>query len=725
MRKGAHTRHPRENPASGAQRRSRFLRRIGWILVVCGAAAVAVVAWVCVPHGNDVPASPLRTGEAASSVQVPPEIAGRLQTACASIAAGRSDEAVPMLRELLDMLPPADAPRAAVRARIQFSLCVALLKGGKLDAALDVALEALASSPDDAPLNVIAGTLCYEKGRHKEAIERFTRGLAKGVTAGIADDPLNIRCQLAECYRALGRNEDARATIDGVLAENSRHRAALKARAALSYARRDFAEALAVLEGLQKGDAKDADVVAQLMRSALEAGGAGRAVDAMHAFLAAGGRKDDALQVLYAKALAAAGQAKEAVGAAGSLLVVNPEHDEAYFVLANALARAGKSALSAPFRELYNRGTALRSELERARSALSFGDPASAAYYRGRAFARAGRFGAALKDLNEARRRAPANSQIVAALAMLMVNADRVRDAKDDLDAFAREAERAGVPLAAEFLLAQAEVAWLLGDLHGATDALARACKDGRCRRESADLAAGIALLERVPDILGAALAPFAAEAGLDPELQAWRALATYLGGKAADAADALQSAVKALPDASAAAWLGLGMACRDAGRRPQAAEAFRKVIAKEQFLRQAWEGLKLVTDQAEETARADKWLAAAGETEGRLRGEWDQIRGVADSRLAAQALLRAARLRHALGHVERARSVVLLARDLDPLNPEAHRLTVMICTRPEEAFVRLHALEALRRIAPTDTTAEALRQKEYAQLEFAAPEGN
>jgi hypothetical protein len=169
---------------------------------------------------------------------------------------------------------------------------------------------------------------------------------------------------------------------------------------------------------------------------------------------------------------------------------------------------------------------------------------------------------------------------------------------------------------------------------------------------------------------------------------------------------------------------LALGRARLAAGRRSEARESFQSVIEGEEQLRPAWEGLRAAADGPDEIARAEAWLAEETTIAGRLRDEWHALRGDADTERCVGAFGRVARLRDRLGMRVRARRLLLLARGLELRDPAIHREILRLFDRPEDAFVRIHSLEALVRLEPDDEAIKRARLAAYAAIGFAPPEG-
>ncbi len=707
-------------------RRSALSRRrvvigIGLCLLIGGIIAVSTY------RPEEAPSPPRRPAAETSRTAppaMPPALAVRFQRAWNLIGAGRSVEAMPILqaiaREMRQMsLPP------AVLSVVNFNLCVALQRADKPDDALGMALQWLETHTDDLPHNLIAGTLLYDRLRYGDAAPRLKTGLRADPEEirQVSPDPLRIFCQLADCYIHLQRTDDARRIIDAVLAQDPDHAVARRIMASLAARSMDYPRALKLLEELYQADPKDTLVTQQLANIALEAGRPQRTVEVIRAHWAAGGTRSPYLRLVEAKALIAAGQPRKAILAAAAVLVLDPSYDNAYFVIADAYARAGKPELARPFRDRYARTAQLRTELERAHTAANLGYPFSAAYYRGRALAGAGRFGPALKELKKARRLAPDNGQVVGELATLLIQTDRPFDAHDLLTQFETAAGGNRLDLPAEFYLAKARLALRMGDPGACFDAIERAVAAGRCERTIAEVAARAALLTKNPRVLGPALKSFSEKAALDADAGTWFGARLLLEGKAQQALDRLTQARQTTQEPKPLLLLALGLTHRALRNRTEAAEAFRKLLATETLLRAGWKGLAESSDRPEEVAKARAWLLETQDTEERLLEEGRLLAQARDSAPATELLLRVARLRHGQGMHRRARGLTRLARDVDPLIPAVHRQVLQLFTRPEDTFERLHALEALARLTPADEAVEVLRRQEYQRLQLGSTE--
>jgi len=715
----------KKSPGKKRGRRRIPLRRIA--LTALAAGVITGFVFLTRHPSKEKPVTvPARSPYAPSPDTLPPREAALFQSALALMNRGRFDAAVPVLRKCLERLPPGLA-KEADRSLVHYNLCVALKKLNRPEEALAETLEYLKKNPEDPVHNTFAGTLLYERHRYREAAQRFEKGLSRGTEAArkVTSDPLAIVCQLADSYLFLGETEKARSQVEKVLAVKPNHPGARRIKGLLALRRRDFRAAVEIFEPLLRENPKDSSLVYDFARAALEAGEPKRALDGIRRHWATGATREKGLRLRYAKALLQSGRPKEATAEAAALLILDPEYDEAYFVLANALARSGFGKLARPFRERYSRGAKLRAELERARTAQQAGYPSSAAYYRGRAYARAGRYVKAMAELKKARKLAPRNGQIVAELAGILMDVERPLDAVEILEKFERTALEGGFPLLSEFFLAKARAAWLLGDSQGAEAALERAGEDERKKREVVRYAARVALLENKASIIDRALSPFKKGSALDLELTSWFAIKKLLQGKAAPAAEELEKVFSSMPQPRPEVLLALGRARLKTGRRKEAAEAFRELLKAEELLRAAWEGLKEADASEEERSRAERWLGSADDIEDRLKEEWELMKGETDPGVCARALLRAARLRNRLGMRKRARSLALLARSMDFRNSEIHREILVLFKRPEDAFDRLHSLEALKRLTPEDRNVKLLRRKEYARLGLSLPEGS
>ncbi len=705
---------------TGSRKSARGLRRAAWLLVVAAGALIALLAYLSRTGGEvaQAPAAP-----PPPRVELPPEMRMRFESALALVREKRFSEAIPELERLYATLEGSPATSAST-SRVHASLCGALLKSGEPERALAAALRFLEKNPGDVAHNVFAGTVLFDRKLYGEAVGRLAVAARAGNAAvrALGEDPLLVRCRLGEAYRVLGRLDEARATLDAVLAEDPAHMMAVKLRAGVAIDQRDFARALELAERVYRGSAADTLVLHLLARAAVEAGRPARALEVLAAFAASGATLNEELLLWRAKAYAATGNHAEAAASAGALLLADPDRDEAYLVLANALERLGKHEPGAQCREAYTRGASLRAELEQASTAASRGSPMSSAFYRGCAYARARKLGPALAALQEARRRAPRNGEVQARLSRVLLDAEYVVDARETLATYERMCGDEGIALAPEVFLAKAEIAWTAGDARAALEVLAPAYSAESTRRDAVRLAMTIALGAGTPEAAAAALSSAGAPPAVDAEWKGWQALGTVLAGKPEEARGALEEAVPQLPDATAALWLALGMARRATGDRQGALEALRKTLAKEELLRPAWEGLKAVADNQGDIEGASRWLEGSAEVEAGIRAVWERLRGAQPAAEQARGLLTAARLRLQLGQYVRARALTALARDLDPRNAEAQRQTAILFTRPEDVFVRLRALEALCRLEPADTIAVGLRRQEYERLDFLAP---
>ena len=280
---------------------------------------------------------------------------------------------------------------------VHFNLCVALRGAGRDDDALRAALKWLEEAPREPSHNLIAGAILYDRFMYAEAVPYLEKGLAGGggdAARGITSDPLRIDCQLADCYRRTGRPDDAAAIIERVLARDPAQWEARRLAGLLAYARHDFENAMGTFEALLAQRPAAVSAVTNLASTAIAAGDGARALAAIKTHLAAGG-DEKTVRLLRARALSATGDHHGAVASAATILVLapEPESDEVFLVLANSLSRAGHPDIARPFLERYQQGAAMRSELERAATAARMGSLSSSAYYRGRAYARAGRPG--------------------------------------------------------------------------------------------------------------------------------------------------------------------------------------------------------------------------------------------------------------------------------------------------------------------------------------------
>lgn len=365
----------------------------------------------------------------------------------------------------------------------------------------------------------------------------------------------------------------------------------------------------------------------------------------------------------------------------------------------------------------------MRSELERAATAARMGSQSSSAYYRGRAYARAGRPGEALRELHRARAMAPRNGQVIAELARVLLDVERPLDAQDLLDDFERAAAAEPFPLPAEFFMARAELALAFGAFDAAQDAIGRACDVGRCERDIAALAARLALASGRVDVLELPLRVLERAVGIDADAQVWVAIEAFLRGETRAASEALDSAADKGDSSDPCVLLARARARAALGRRAEAAEDYRALIQGEQLLVEAWEGLKAVTGDEAERVRAAQWLEARDMHQAALAGGWRRLHGQTEQRACARALVEASRIRARMGMRSRARSLAALARDMDRVSADAHGQVLTVFDRPEDVFQRIHSLEALIRLEPGDQDLETRRQREYQAIGFTPPD--
>ncbi len=652
---------------------------------------------------------------------MPRALAVRFERALKLLDGKTASDAEKLLREILNGLEP---QFAEARSLVHYNLCLAIKKQYGIRQALDRVLEYLKDSPSDTAHNLLAGSYLYDLHRYAQAAPY----LAKGLEAGWAEvkrftgDPAQVACQLADCYRFTGKKEEAEKICREVLKRRPGHRSARKILAFLALSRRDFTRAASLLESLQREDPSDPALTFSLSKAYLEGAKPRLAVAAIERHWAKASQRTDDLRIMYARALLAAGKPKQAVGVIAEVLILKPELEDAYVVLADALARAGFKKQAEPFRKRYARTTELRAELERAQTAEQAGYPASAAYYRGRAYAMCGLYGQSLLELHRAKRMAPRNGQVVALLSWVLAVLDRPLDAKDMLEAFKQRALREGFPLPPEFYLTAARVGWILGRREEVFESLRQCEPEKRVLKDLGRFTALIALLTGKKEILRRVVETYGAGGALDPEVRLLRGVMELLSGKAERSLEDFSFVEQTITEVPVVLRLAQARAYKAAGKDKEALKALRSLIGTQELLPEAWSELARLQVEPAQLKQAKDWLSRYGSSKLLLQQEWERIRGVEDPKEAARSLLTCAQLRYELGMVRRARQLLLVARRADRWNADVHRAVLRIFTAPEDAFERIHSLEALVRLVPDDPSIRKARAREYLRLGFTPP---
>jgi len=145
-------------------------------------------------------------------------------------------------------------------------------------------------------------------------------------------------------------------------------------------------------------------------------------------------------------------------------------------------------------------------------------------------------------------------------------------------------------------------------------------------------------------------------------------------------------------------------------------------LLEKEELLQEGCSEIAHISGEVGEKARAKKWLKDYEESSLLLRAEWERIEGVEDSRKISEMLLSAALIRFKLGMKERARRLLLLAREIGRWNSEIHKAILKVFQGVEFTFDRIHSLEALVRLMPDDLEVSKARQLEYLNIGCTPP---